>query len=142
MDNEVSCQQSGQSKRATPALYPGGPGTMYLTAPGSAVHCTGAAPVQCTLTAPGSKVHCTRSAPVQCTLTARAVRVHCTRTAPQADQSEARKSMATNHGPPWGAVQCTPTTPGSAGTLYRGRPGTIYRDRPGTMYRTADMIKD
>ena len=41
--------QSGQSKRAPPALYPGTPG-------------------QCTLSARAVRVHCTRSARVQCTL--------------------------------------------------------------------------
>ena len=39
--------QSGQSKRAPPALYPGTPG-------------------QCTLSARAVRVHCTRGAPVQC----------------------------------------------------------------------------
>ena len=84
-------------------LYRGSPGTMYLTAPGSAVHCTRSDPV-----------HCTRTAPV-CPGT---MYPHC----PPGDQSEARKSMTTNHGPPWGAVrvQCLRTAPqmrGSAGTM-------------------------
>ena len=59
---------------------------------------------------------CTRSSPAMYPLPPQ-----CTRTTPGADQSETRKSMTTNHGPPWGAVRvhCTRTTPGgSAGTLY------------------------
>ena len=50
------------------------------------------------------RVQCTGSAPVHCTESARYNVPHC----PPGDQSEARKSMTTNHSPPWGAVRVCP----------------------------------
>ena len=101
--------------------------------------------------------HCTRAAPVQCTLQPRAVRYivpglprynvpsqpravryivpglprYIVPSLPPGDQSEARKSMTTNHSPPWGAVrvhctgaapvQCT-LLPGAVRVHYTGAP--------------------
>ena len=89
--------QSGQSKRAPPALYrgalvqctlsaPGSEGTLYQGTPGTMYpHCPPwRTVIGCHrfaglwLVSWGAvRVHCTRADRVQCTLTARADRVHC-----------------------------------------------------------------